>query len=649
MLKENHSSRTKEIYMSKKILQRTTTGVLALAVTAGASIAPAYADTNSDAPDNVIVMIGDGMGYNHVVNTNLYETGQSRFITSGEPGDVTEHSGESVQGYEDFNLLGMETTSLNTIDAGYAYDSDGAWGDFDWAKNTPTDSAAAGSAMATGTKIRNGALNIDPEGNELKTISELAHETGRSAGVVSSVQYSHATPASYAVANENRNNYTAIGESMVNAEYLDVVMGAGHPMYNNDGQKIDKPKYDYIAEDTFNAVSNDETDWDFIDTKSDFEALATGSMDSDKVFGLAPVETTLQQGRSGGEAGQLPDEVPYNDNVPDLATMSSGALNVLGQDDDGFHLMIEGGAIDWTGHANDTTRNIEETQDFNKAVDAVVDWVETNSSWDDTLLVVTADHETGYLGGAEDDPNFTEMTGEAGQLPTVGWSSGNHTNHLVPYFFKGAGSDAILGSAVGTDDVRGDYIANTTVANLFKEQLWTETADIEEPAEGDIPVEAHVDGLPGDGSDGREPGSLVLSVSEGTATLGNQRNAGDRLRMIGAMPSVTVTDTRYDANGWSVAGQSSDLTTGQDTVTADHLGWNPHVVDDAQNPIPGSTVRGVLVDGEGLAAPQTLGLANADNRIGSTELAADLNLEVPVDTEAGTYQGALSVSLFPVD
>ncbi|HEY4558504.1 MAG TPA: alkaline phosphatase [Enteractinococcus sp.] len=193
--------------MSKKIIRRTTTGVLSLAGLAGATITPAFADTDSESPKNVIVMIGDGMGYNHVVNTNLYETGQSQFITSGEPGDVTEHDGEPVQVYEDFNHVAMTTTSLNSLEAGYEYDAEGAWGDFNWAKNAATDSAAAGSAMATGTKIYNGALNIDAEGNELQTISELAHETGRAAGVVSSVQYSHATPASYAVANESRNNY----------------------------------------------------------------------------------------------------------------------------------------------------------------------------------------------------------------------------------------------------------------------------------------------------------------------------------------------------------------------------------------------------------------------------------------------------------
>src|SRR5699024_6999886 len=139
-----------------------------------------------------------------------------------------------------------------------------------------------------------------------------------------------------------------------------------------------------------------------------------GEVETDKVFGLAQVATTLQQGRGGDSEGKLPGEVAFNENVPDLPTMSEGALEVLGQNEDGFHLMIEGGAIDWTGHANETTRNIEETQDFNAAVESVVDWIETNSSWDETLLVVTADHETGYLGGVEDGPALPERTASGG-------------------------------------------------------------------------------------------------------------------------------------------------------------------------------------------------------------------------------------------
>ncbi|MGO1696899.1 MAG: alkaline phosphatase [Micrococcaceae bacterium] len=638
--------------MSKKTTTRAAAGVLATAVVAGASLAPAYADQNGSGdtgPKNVIVMIGDGMGYNHVVNTNLYETGQSQFITEGAAGAVAELDGDPVQSYESFNLLGMSTHSTSSLDAGYAYDSEAAWGSFDWANNTPTDSAAAGTAMATGTKTDNGKLNVDPEGNELTTVSEVAHETGRSAGVVASVDFNHATPSAYAVANEDRNAFPQIGHDMIEAEYLDVIMGAGHPGYDDDGAER-TPNYGKFAQADFEALSGGDTEWDYIESKSDFEALASGETTSEKVFGLAQVASTLQQNRSGDSAGTLPGEVAFNDNVPDLPTMSAGALNVLGQNDKGFHLMIEGGAIDWTGHANQTTRNIEETQDFNAAVDTVIDWVEENSSWEDTLLVVTADHETGYLGGAEDDPDFTKMYGNAGELPTVGWSSPNHTNHLVPYFFKGAGSQALQNAVVGTDSVRGDYIDNTTLATLLKEDLWAEDSTPGEPTEGDIPIEADIPGLPGDDDDDNDqPGSLVLSIQDGTATLGNQRNAGDRLRVTGELPSVSVTDTRRTGAGWAVSGQSSELSADGETVTADHLGWAPFVTDSTHGATPGSKTPGVLSGGEGLSVPAILGSATEQTRLGTSDLAADLVLEVPVDTEAGTYTGALSVSLFPVD
>src|SRR5699024_12319899 len=102
-------------------------------------------------------------------------------------------------------------------------------------------------------------------------------------------------------------------------------------------------------------------------------------------------------------------------------------------------------------------------------------------------------------------------------------------------------------------------------------------------------------------------------------------------------------------NGRHVGGQSSDLTTCDESVSVDHLCCVPKVVDEDENPIPGGAVAGTLAGGECLSAPQTLGQADDENRMGSTELTADLHLEVPVDTASGTYEGALSVSLFPVD
>ena len=163
--------------------------------------------------------------------------------------------------------------------------------------------------------------------------------------------------------------------------------------------------------------------------------------------------------------------------------------------------------------------------------------------------------------------------------------------------------------------------------------------------DSDIPVTAQIPAR-GEG----EPGALVLSVADGSLALGNARNAGDRLRLAGTLPQVSVTDTRA-AGGWTVTGQSSDLTADDArTVRAANLGWAPFVVDGAAT--PGLRVASTMSGGAGLAAPATLGsgaVAGAGAVAGTSVLGADVELEVPVDTKAGSYAGAVTVSLFPVD
>ena len=221
-------------------------------------------------------------------------------------------------------------------------------------------------------------------------------------------------------------------------------------------------------------------------------------------------------------------KAPYSDelnDVVDLPTMTTGALNALGQDEDGFSIMIEGGAIDWAGHGNNPVRDIEETQDFNKSVDAAIKWVEENSSWEDTLLVVTADHETGYLSGAnevptEDNPEadnrFNAMEGEKGKVARHGWYSGQHTNQLVPFFFKGAGSEDIMARTSGTDSVRGEYIDNTLVANLVFDEWWNDgtdsAGDPEQPGDTANPSD-------GEGKDGSSKG-FAAGLATGLGILG---------------------------------------------------------------------------------------------------------------------------------
>ena len=116
-----------------------------------------------------------------------------------------------------------------------------------------------------------------------------------------------------------------------------------------------------------------------------------------------------------------------------------------------------------------SARNIEETIDFNEAVEATVDWVEKNSSWDETLVIVTADHETGCLAGPGADPLWTEMTGVAGQTPAHGYYSGSHTNMLVPVYAKGAGAEQIAVRSTLEDPVLGRYLDNTDLAQIQME------------------------------------------------------------------------------------------------------------------------------------------------------------------------------------
>jgi alkaline phosphatase len=271
---------------------------------------------------------------------------------------------------------------------------------------------------------------------------------------------------------------------------LDVIMGAGHPRFDNSGTSAD-PDYTYVGgEATWRDLTdgNGRNGFTFIDTKEQFEALAaragttSGSLPR-KVVGIARCRDTLQYRRPGK---QMAPQSPLNPHVPSLKTMTRAAISVLSQQPEGFLLMVEGGAVDWANHDNNLPRMIEEQIDFNAAVAAVVDWVEASSSWDETLLIITSDHGCGMLWGPDsyhdsngngqrdaDEPprRFTVIENRgAGQLPGGTYFSGGHTNLLVPLWAKGAGSDAFHQLVDGRDPragrfwgFSGKYVDNTDV------------------------------------------------------------------------------------------------------------------------------------------------------------------------------------------
>ena len=417
---------------------------------------------------NVIYMISDGWGENHIVATNYFEGQTQEF--------------EEFPTYVYMSTYhGMGTKGSTDISQYYtSYNSGEAWSDTTYIKKNYTDSAPAATAMGGGIKVYDGSINKDNQLLNVKTLSEIAKDKGRAAGVVSSVQFSHATPAAFGAAhNETRNDYAGIANEML-ASNLDVIIGAGHPEYNDNGVAVTGTKqFKYVGgETTWNALkAGSLNSWYFTDEKSRIQEIAAGTNVPAKLCAVAKAGTTIQQSRSGD--GQVVNNSNFNPVAPTLVDMTNASLKVLGQNSNGFFVMIEGGAVDWACHANQKGRLIEEQSDFNRSVDAVIDWVETNSNWDETLLIVTGDHETGYLGSSvsQDLGVDTIINNGAGVMPGMKFYSGNHTNMLVPFYAKGVGAD-ILKQRAGVYDIkRGYYIENTDAANLIK-SLWMLQPDV---------------------------------------------------------------------------------------------------------------------------------------------------------------------------
>ena len=420
---------------------------------------------------NVIIMISDGWGYNQIMATDYYNDGKV-----------------GTQAYEKFPAkLAMGTYSYGSIskdDDGLSYyDPLTIWDDFNSLKNYATDSAAAGTAMSTGSKTYDAAIGVDQDLKALKHLSEDFEDLGRATGVVTTVEFSHATPATFVAHHSNRNDYSILANQMIMDSATDVIIGAGNPYYNDNGELISfegmsssqiDGRFKYVGgqstwEGLLNgtlSVSDADGDgmadpWTLIQAKDDFEALTEGETPN-RLIGVPQVYTTLQQARSGDTYADA-FEVDFNDNVPDLATMTKVALNVLDNDEDGLFLMVEGGAVDWTGHANQSGRLIEEQTDFNNAVKAVCQWVKENSSWSETLVIITGDHETGYLTGTLGVYDEVKNNGKD-VMPTMAWNSGSHTNQLIPFFAKGCGAEIFKKLANETDPVRGKYLDNTEIA-----------------------------------------------------------------------------------------------------------------------------------------------------------------------------------------
>ncbi len=423
-------------------------------------------------PKNVIIMISDGCGYNHILATDYYQYGES---------------GKQV--YQQFPVQQFMTTySLNVLSG---YDSAKAWSDSTYIGDKWTDSAASATAMSTGIKTRNTIIGKDSTLVDVEHFSEFMQKQGKKIGVATNVLASHATPAGFSSHNIYRKNYAEIFKDMVTDSYLSVIIGGGLNDY--DELAYDK-KYKYVGgkefwqqimegqtkydldndgyvDRTIKDINYDlEPDvWEVVREREDFVNINPDNA-PERLLGIFQSRKNAQYDRDG-EKNVPPFTVPFRENIPTLAEMAMASIYTL-DNDNGFWLMVEGGAVDKASHAKWNGRVIEEEIDFNKAVEAVVEWVETNSSWDETLLIVTADHECGHISG---EPNMTnEVVADVknrgkGNMPEMYNLSGQHTNSLVPFFAKGIGAENFLKKAIYTDLKHGKYMDNTEMAKTLFE------------------------------------------------------------------------------------------------------------------------------------------------------------------------------------
>jgi alkaline phosphatase len=162
---------------------------------------------------NIIMMIADGGGFNQTLAADYFQFGKT---------------GKQV--FEHFPLK----CAMSTFSDG-SYEPSKAWSDFNYVKLNPTDSAAAATAMACGIKTYNKAIGVDFKGNPVKNISEQAEDLGKATGVVTTVPFSHATPAGFVAHNKERDAYEEIAREMLSSSRTDVIMGAGNPCCDDNG------------------------------------------------------------------------------------------------------------------------------------------------------------------------------------------------------------------------------------------------------------------------------------------------------------------------------------------------------------------------------------------------------------------------------
>lgn len=269
------------------------------------------------------------------------------------------------------------------------------------ASNDITDSAAGGTALASDHKTKNGMVGMNPDTLAVKTVMEVLAEQGKKTGIVVTCYVTHATPATFYAKVPKRSRYEEIAVQMAENPYLNLIIGGGMKHFNQ-------------RSDSLNLVKRMEKElgWKVYDNLDDIDVKC------DKYAVMA-------------DKDHMPHAADRGDFLPRAVET---ALQSLDGAENGFFLMVEGSQIDFACHANDSAWMMDEMMDFDAAIQVALDYAKKH---DNTLVVVTADHETGGLSLPDPQGKYTNVVFD--------YSSGSHTCLPVLVYAYGPGAEQFTG------------------------------------------------------------------------------------------------------------------------------------------------------------------------------------------------------------
>jgi alkaline phosphatase len=368
---------------------------------------------------NVIIFIGDGMGTS--------QRDLIRYATVGPEGQLA---------MDAMPYAGRSQTS--PLDPEYFV----------------TDSAAGGTAIASGVKTFNGAVGIDADENRVATVLERAENAGKSTGLVTNSQVTDATPASFGAHVENRDLQSKIARQYLEESKPEVILGGGEDYWYPEGEPGAHP--DEPEEDPEEKSAG--TEGNLVQQAQDLgyeyatDAAELRAASGNRLLGLFANEEMFQQNPEGEGA-------VYDPQV-DLSEMTQKAIDTLSGDPDGFFLLVEEEGIDEMAHQSNAELVIEAGRQLDAAVEVGKSYAEGDPG---TLVIVAADHETGSLAiedtnELQSDPDYPNESGEgrtsedgpfdvanSDKRFLVDWTTANHTAEDVPVTAMGPGGEGLVG------------------------------------------------------------------------------------------------------------------------------------------------------------------------------------------------------------